>query len=93
MTATVYVFLATKLSPIAYNYWAVLGLDILVVIFWLISFAVTPSDAGQYNQLLGVYNDCSEELDGYCGHNFEDLSSKTFWNVLRATALFGAFEL
>ncbi|KAI0409403.1 hypothetical protein F4802DRAFT_247417 [Xylaria palmicola] len=39
LISSIYLLVAHFGSPAAYNYWAVLGLDIFHVIFWLISFA------------------------------------------------------
>jgi len=50
--------------PIIYNYWAVLGVDIFAVIFWLISFALLASEVAAYQI---VYDTgCSYTYDGYC---------------------------
>jgi hypothetical protein len=90
MLTTAYNLLSSKFYPIAYNYWVVLGLDRFLVIFWLISFALTASEAEQYNQLW-VY-DCFDRLIRRQGCSHET-SSFTSRNILRVTAAFGAFEL
>jgi len=45
MITTVWLLLANFTMPKLYNYWAVLALDIFLVVFNLIAFAVTASEA------------------------------------------------
>jgi hypothetical protein len=42
--ALIYVLVATHSQPIIYQYWAILGLEIFCLIFWLISFALLASE-------------------------------------------------
>ncbi|KAH8682277.1 hypothetical protein BX600DRAFT_505882 [Xylariales sp. PMI_506] len=44
----IYYIVAEFGAPAAYNYWAVLSLDIFLVIFWLISFALLASQIAPY---------------------------------------------
>ena len=90
MMTTAYNILSSEIYPIAYNYWVVLSLDRFLVIFWLISFALTASEAEQYNQLSAY--DCLDRLMRRQGC-FYDTSLSTHRNILRVTAAFGAFEL
>ncbi|KAI0444893.1 hypothetical protein F4803DRAFT_510216 [Xylaria telfairii] len=50
----IYILVAHYGSPAAYNYWAILGLDIFHVIFWLISFALLAAQAA-YLLAYGTY--------------------------------------
>ncbi|KAI1128686.1 hypothetical protein F5Y10DRAFT_169010 [Nemania abortiva] len=45
LITSIYILVAHFGPPKAYNYWAILGLDIFHVIFWLISFALLASQA------------------------------------------------
>ncbi|KAI1822922.1 hypothetical protein F4861DRAFT_358689 [Xylaria intraflava] len=45
LISSIYLLVAHFGNPAAYNYWAILGLDIFLVIFWLISFALLASQA------------------------------------------------
>jgi hypothetical protein len=82
-----YIVIATEINTIIYNYWAILGLHVFLVIFWLCSFAVTASDAHQFNSIVGF---CYEE-DVFVG--VVNSSCDTYGDVWRATAVFGALEL
>ncbi|KAK2022923.1 hypothetical protein LX32DRAFT_173883 [Colletotrichum zoysiae] len=46
MVVTVWLIVAEFSSPRAYNYWAVLALDIFLLFFWLCSFALLAAQAG-----------------------------------------------
>lgn len=48
MITTVWLLVAHYSMPKIYNYWAVLGLDIFLVVFWLIAMAVTASEANLF---------------------------------------------
>ncbi|KAI1752669.1 hypothetical protein F4782DRAFT_530156 [Xylaria castorea] len=45
LISSIYILVVHFQSPTAYNYWAILGLDIFHVIFWLISFALLAAQA------------------------------------------------
>ncbi|KAI1424527.1 hypothetical protein F5Y12DRAFT_715288 [Xylaria sp. FL1777] len=45
LISSVYILVAHFNSPVAYNYWAILGLDAFHALFWLISFALLASQA------------------------------------------------
>ncbi|KAJ8107943.1 hypothetical protein ONZ43_g6576 [Nemania bipapillata] len=45
LISSIYILIAHFGPPKAYNYWAILGLDIFHVLFWLISFALLASQA------------------------------------------------
>ena len=64
MIITIYYIVATTGAPVLYNYWAILGLDIFAIIFWLISFALLASEIAPY---FGSYYDTScTYYYGYC---------------------------
>ena len=86
MIATVYVLAATEFVVKVYNYWAILGLDITLVILWLIAFSLTASNSSNYDH---YYDDSYYFDDVYYYYN----NSSTYRNVLRVCAIFGAFEL
>ncbi|KAI5865690.1 hypothetical protein GGS23DRAFT_350668 [Durotheca rogersii] len=55
LISTIYCLVAHFGPPKAFNYWAILGLDIFLVIFWLISFAVLASQVATLFSLLSNY--------------------------------------
>lgn len=59
---TIYYLVAQFGSPSLYNYWAVLGLDIFLLIFWLISFAIL---AAQVAPAFAGTVEC-DYYSGYC---------------------------
>ena len=92
----IYVNISNRVYLISYNYWAILGLDIFLVVFWLISFALVASEAKSYVQFSAEPSDCP--FDDRSIHRrecfqYQNTSSSTYRNVLRVTAVFGAFEL
>ncbi|KAI0186157.1 hypothetical protein EV127DRAFT_188022 [Xylaria flabelliformis] len=56
LISSIYILVAHFGSPAAYNYWAILGLDIFHVIFWLISFGLVAANAA-YILTYGSYVD------------------------------------
>jgi len=86
MIITAYILVATEIVTLIYNYWAILGLDIFLVVMWLISFAITASNSSgfdsAYDFLGGFYN----------GFTYDGFNFRAYRNVLRACAVFGAFE-
>jgi hypothetical protein len=99
MIIVVYYLVATIAMPIIYNYWAVLGVDIFAVIFWLISFALLASEVAAYQI---VYDTgCSYTFDGYCykkrGLNLlpkrATTNAATYRNALAAASGLGGLEL
>ncbi|KAI0966469.1 hypothetical protein F4678DRAFT_296206 [Xylaria arbuscula] len=60
LISSIYILVAHFGPPAAYNYWAILGLDIFHVIFWLISFALLASQAAavlSYTDYYGFFDD------------------------------------
>jgi hypothetical protein len=87
MIITAYILVATEIATVIYNYWAVLGLDIFLVIMWLISFALTASNSSNFDSAYDF-------LSGfYGGVSYDGFNPKAYRNVLRVCAIFGAFEL
>ena len=70
MIITIYYIVASTGAPVLYNYWAILGLDIFAIIFWLISFALLASEIAPYFDTSYYYYDntssCSYYYYGVC---------------------------
>lgn len=92
LITTIYILITAEFYPITYNYWPALGLDIFLVVFWLVSFALTASEAKHYYQVSPYEDGCFRKLlrRQECFHT---TSSSTYRDVLKAIAVFGAFEL
>ncbi|KAH8196767.1 hypothetical protein TruAng_009059 [Truncatella angustata] len=78
----IYIIVAEFGAPALYNYWAVLSLDIFLVVFWLISFALLAAEIAPY-------------ASGYCTYYYcYSLSSaeKTYFAILAAAAGLGGAE-
>ncbi|RDW80156.1 hypothetical protein BP6252_04794 [Coleophoma cylindrospora] len=56
MIIVIYVGVASLFAPVMYNYWAILGLDVFAIIFWLISFPLLASEIANYSGT--TYNYC-----------------------------------
>ena len=69
MITSIYCLVARFGPPNAYNYWAILGLDIFLLLFWLISFAVLAAQVAaswpNYGEYLGYYDDYSDYYYDY----------------------------
>lgn len=92
----------------AYNYWAILGLDIFAIVFWLISFALLAWEVSVFGWGLYDYgysggSSCYDYLGySYCAKK-RDVSSMigkrattdlyTYRNALAAAAGLGGLEL
>ncbi len=62
MITTIYLLVAEFGAPSIYNYWAVLSLDIFLVIMWLCSFAVQAAEIAPILADAAIYEsgtDCS----------------------------------
>jgi membrane protein implicated in regulation of membrane protease activity len=88
---TIYVAVAELAVPAIYNYWAIMGLDIFGVIFWLSSFITMAVEASNF----GTFN----FYDYYFVKRYATLvkrdttNAHTYKNVMAATAAMGALEL
>ncbi|KAI1175573.1 hypothetical protein F4777DRAFT_322790 [Nemania sp. FL0916] len=78
LISSVYILVAHFGPPAAYNYWAILGLDIFHAVFWLISFALLASQAA----IVLSYNDY------YFGSNAVTI----FGSVIAAAAGLGGVQ-
>lgn len=70
MIITIYYIVAEFSAPAIYNYWAVLGCDIFLVVMWLASFALLASEVGTlmaYYSLDGVTNTWASILAAAAG--------------------------
>ncbi|KAI8623995.1 hypothetical protein F5Y19DRAFT_342545 [Xylariaceae sp. FL1651] len=79
--SSIYVLVAHFGPPGAYNYWAILGLDIFHVIFWLISFALLAAQAAY---IFAYVNDV-------LGYYYEDVGD-TYGAIVAAAAGLGGVE-
>ena len=57
MITGVYLLVAEFGAPNIYNYWAVLGLDIFLLVMWLASFALLASEVSSIFAYIGSYDD------------------------------------
>lgn len=97
MIIVVYNGVSALVLPVAYNYWAILGLDIFAVVFWVISFPLLASEVGDYTV---VTDDCVYEFDGYCYkkrwlslEKRDTTNPTTYRNAMAAAAGLGGLEL
>jgi len=80
-----YILVSSRFFPLAYNVWGHLALESLAVLFWLVSWALTASEASLFTYLDGFY------LDDYLGYgNGKNYSSAV--GTGKATAGIGALE-
>lgn len=83
LIVTVYYIVAEFSAPAIYNYWAVLSLDIFLVIMWLASFALLASEvAAIYSYTSSTY------YDYYSGSYYTSsgLGGATAWAACLAAA-------
>jgi hypothetical protein len=101
MIIVVYNLVATMAVPAMYNYWAVLGLDIFAIIFWIISFSLLASEVAAY-QIVTYSDTCAYYYNGYCykkrGLNFlpkrvATTNVYTYRNSMAAASGLGGLEL
>jgi hypothetical protein len=104
---TVYIIVSTTATPLAYNYWAILGLDIFAIVFWIIAFPLLASEvAGFVVVSVAVdvapisgcdyygYNLCYKKKRGAgAGLVKRELNLFTYRNALAAAAGLGGLEL
>jgi hypothetical protein len=81
MIITVYVIAAER-APMIYNYWAILGLDIFAIVFWVISFSLLASEVASWV----IYTDnfgCTTDIFGdvVCYKKRSLGLSKRFWTT------------
>ena len=86
MVTSIYHLVVRFAQPAGYNYWAVLGLDIFLVIMWLSDFAALGVDASAYRGYYSSYS-YSSYYSSYNGY-------VSIWYALMAAgAGLGALEL
>ncbi len=84
MITSIYHIVAEFGAPKIYNYWAVLSLDILMVIMWLSSFALLASAVAVWASLTSGY---------YVGYYYYTSTySKAWVGALAGAAAIGAIE-
>lgn len=91
MIITIYYLVAEFSAPAIYNYWAVLALDIFLVIMWLASFALLASEVGTFLSITS-----STYYDYYSDSYYTTgltTGVKTWAAILAAAAGLGALEL
>lgn len=101
MIIVVYNLVATMAVPVIYNYWAVLGLDIFAVVFWIISFSLLASEVAAYGIVTYNSDSCDYYYNGYCykkrGLNFllkrATTNVYTYRNSMAAASGLGGLEL
>jgi hypothetical protein len=93
MITTVYCIVGTTVGPKAYNYWAILAFDIFLVIFWLISFALTAYWVGPVFQEVAYYADyynTYSDYYSYYGYTYNSFAATVAAVLAAATAMSGA---
>ncbi|RYO95171.1 hypothetical protein DL766_004200 [Monosporascus sp. MC13-8B] len=90
LIASIYCLVAHFGPPTAYNYWAILGLDIFLLVFWLASFALL---AAQVAPLLSYYSYYSSTYSEYYGYyTTYDAAVLTYAGILAGAAGLGGLE-
>jgi hypothetical protein len=98
---TVYIIVSSTATPVAYNYWAILGLDIFAIVFWVIAFPLLASEVAGFDPVsVNVapisgcyfygYNLCYKSKRGVVKR---DLNLFTYRNAMAAAAGLGGLEL
>jgi len=97
MILTVYYIVSITALPVAYNYWAILGLDIFAIIFWIISMSLLASEVAAYSWALSddsstycVYGYCYKKRDVLQRRDTTD--AYTYRDALAAAAGLGGLE-
>ncbi|KAI2467096.1 hypothetical protein F4781DRAFT_433749 [Annulohypoxylon bovei var. microspora] len=86
---SIYCLVAEFGPPKAYNYWAILSLDIFLVIFWLISFALL---AAQVAAGFALYHEYSDFYEEYYGVSTDNTAYAVYGACLAAAAGLGGLE-
>lgn len=99
MIITVYYIVAVTALPTFYNYWAILGLDVFAIIFWIISFSILAWEVAEYGwEVTYTYSYCAY---GYCYKKRDTpflekratTNVYTYRNALAAASGLGGLEL
>jgi hypothetical protein len=90
---------------VAYNYWAILGLDMLAIVFWITAFALLASEVAPFGSSSSIFAPitiptCIYRVFGFCVKNKRHLSlatrsfsAITYRNAMDAAAGLGGLEL
>jgi hypothetical protein len=98
MIISVYVIVASTAAPVMYNYWAILGLDIFAIVFWIISFSLLGSEVAAYQIVNYSSDDCIYSYAGVCYYK-RSLAARsttnvyTYRNAMAAASGLGGLEL
>ena len=98
MIIAIYVIVAETGAPVMYNYWAILGLDIFAIIFWITSFSLLASEVAAYH-IVTYTNHCTYYYYGYCvkKRSLEERAATTnvytYRNAMAAASGLGGLEL
>ncbi|KAH7393186.1 hypothetical protein BKA64DRAFT_755232 [Cadophora sp. MPI-SDFR-AT-0126] len=94
---TIYYIVTITLRPVFFNYCAVIGLDILALIFWLISFALLASEAASWSIMTHFGDNCAFSTTAYCYKKRALVQNRstdyrTYRNAMAASAGLGGLE-
>jgi len=94
---SIYVIVAETGAPVMYNYWAILGLDIFAIVFWITSFSLLASEVAAYQIVTYSNDDCTYYYYGYCvkKRNLEERATTnvyTYRNSMAAASGLGGLE-
>jgi len=104
MIITVYYIVAVTALTSAYNYWAILGLDIFAIVFWIISMSLLAWEVAAFSWAVSDYSgysSCGYDAYGYytCDKKRDINLTKrattdvyTYRNALAAAAGLGGLE-
>jgi len=87
LLSSIYILVAHFGPPAAYNYWAILGLDIFHTVFWLISFAYLASTAAFVLTTVTSYS-----YGGYIYYSGYTTNDAVYGAILAAAAGLGGLE-
>jgi hypothetical protein len=98
MIISIYVIVAETGAPVLYNYWAILGLDIFAIVFWITSFSLLASEVAAYHIVTYTVDDCAYYYFGYCvkKRSLEERATGgvyTYRNSMAAASGLGGLEL
>ncbi|RYP54520.1 hypothetical protein DL768_000722 [Monosporascus sp. mg162] len=96
LIASIYCLVAHFGPPQAYNYWAILGLDIFLLVFWLISFALLAAQVAYYLYYYSSYSyygysDYSDYYD-YDYYVYDAVVYLTYFQILAGAVGLGGVE-
>jgi len=92
LIASIYCLVAHFGPPTAYNYWAILGLDIFLLVFWLASFALLASQVAAFMSYYSYYSSYSSSYSDYYTYSTYDAAVITYAAILAGAAGLGGLE-